>query len=87
MASDPALTWFLADAKRQGLTLSEYEQRYGVILPAGRFLNPAEARIKRHEVSGGAMNDADFAIAQHNEKRRALTRRESRDVLPPNECD
>ena len=87
MATDPALTYFLEDAKRLGLTLSEYEQRFGVILPAGKFLNPAEARIKRHEVSGGAMDDADFAIAQHNEKRRAKTRRESRDALPPNDCD
>ena len=87
MASDPALTWFLNDAKRLGLTLSEYEQRFGVILPAGRFLNPAEARIKRHEVSGGGMTDSDFAIAQYNEKRRAKTRRESRNVLPPNDCD
>ena len=87
MARDPALAFFLDDAERQGLTLSEYEQRYGVILPAGKFKNPAEARIKRHEISGGGMNDSDFAIAQHNEKRRAKTRRESRDVLPPNDCD
>jgi hypothetical protein len=88
MTADPALTWFLQDAKRLGLTLSEYERRFGVILyEEGPLLGPTAHRIARGEVSGGAMDDGDFAIAQHKEKRRALTRRESRDVLPPNDCD
>ena len=86
--TDAALNWLLEDAKSQGLTLSEYERRYGVILyEKGPLAGPAALRIKRHEISGGGMNDSDFAIAQHNEKRRAKTRRESRDVLPPNDCD
>ncbi len=86
MTADNALTWFLEDAKRLGLTLSEYERRFGVILPPGKFSNPAEARINRHEVSGGSMTEADFALTTHKEKRRAQTRREA-DNLGPNDCD
>ena len=88
MTADAALKWFLEDAKSQGLTLSEYERLYGVILyENGPMLGPTAHRIARAEVRGGGMTDSDFAIAQHNEKRRVRARRESRDVLPPNDCD
>lgn len=30
--TDPALQWFLDDAKRQGLSIREYEKRYKIIL-------------------------------------------------------
>ena len=88
MTADAALKWFLEDAKSQGLTLSEYERLYGVILyENGPLPGPTLHRIRRHEVSGGDMNDADFAIAAHKEKRRVDTRRDARVDLGPNDCD
>lgn len=79
MSGDAALEFFLADAETQGLSLAEYERKYGVILEGFRFPNPAEQRIRRHEVSGGVMDEADFEFARHKERRRAQTRRQSRE--------
>lgn len=88
MTADNALAWFIEDAKRLGLSLAEYERRFGVILyDQGPMLGPTAQRIRRNEVRGGGMNDSDFAIAAHNEKRRANARREPHDILPPNDCD
>jgi hypothetical protein len=79
MTADPALEWFLEDAKSQGLTHAEYERRYGVILvPDGDRPSPAAARIRRHEVLAGSMTPDDLGRAAHNEKRRAEARRKSR---------
>jgi hypothetical protein len=30
--TDPAIKWFLDDAKRQGLSVREYEAKYGILL-------------------------------------------------------
>lgn len=77
--ADPALAWFIEDAKSQGLTLAEYERRYGVILiESGDRPSPAALRISRHEVLGGAMTEDDYGLAAHKEKRRADARRDSR---------
>lgn len=73
-----ALDWFLADAKAQGLSLAEYERKYGIVLEGFRFPNPAEQRIRRHEVSGGLMSDEDYRQAEHVEKRRAVARRRTK---------
>lgn len=43
--SDPALRFFLDDAKAQGLSVREYEKAYGLVLL------PAEHDIAAHEVS------------------------------------
>jgi hypothetical protein len=43
MTDEAALAWFLEDAKRQGLTVREYEARYGILLM------PAQRRIAAHE--------------------------------------
>ena len=67
---EEALEWFLADAKSQGLSIAEYERKYGIVLPDGRFANPAGARIRRHETPGGLMSEMDFARARHRQKRR-----------------
>jgi hypothetical protein len=66
---DAALDFFLADAKAQGLSLAEYERKYGVILE-GPLPPAAKHRIQRHETPGGLMNDGDFARAIHKERRR-----------------
>ena len=66
---DAALDFFLADAKAQGLSIAEYERKYGVILE-GPLPPAAQHRIQRHESQGGLMNEADFARAAHKEKRR-----------------
>lgn len=70
-----ALHWFLEDAEAQGLTLSEYERKYGIILPSGRFDNPAQARINRNERPSGLMTDVELRLAEHTEKRRSEDRR------------
>lgn len=71
---DGALDWFLEDAEAQGLTLAEYERKYGIILEM-RLPPPALHRIKRNEVPGGLMDDADLALIRHIEKRRSEDRR------------
>lgn len=88
MTADPALDWFLEDAKRQGLTLSEYERRYGVILiETGARPSAAAWAIRAHEVSGGSMTDDDLSLARHKEKRRADARRSERSTFPPADCE
>lgn len=69
-----ALQWLLDDAKRQGLTLSEYEREYGVILSYGDEMplaSPAAKRIMRNEILAGHLEPEEIARAS----------RESRDVL------
>ena len=66
---DSSLDWFLEDAKRQGLSLAEYERRYGIILAEGARPSPAAQRIRRHEISGGLMRDGDIAAAAEREER------------------
>lgn len=41
--ADPALQWFLDDAKRQGLSIREYEKRYKIVLM------PQEHELSAHE--------------------------------------
>lgn len=74
MSDDAALEFFLKDAAAQGITLAEYERKYGLILEM-RLPPPALHRIQRNEVSGGLMSDGDYRLAQHKEKRRAKARR------------
>lgn len=83
---DPVLDWFLEDAKAQGLSLAEYERRYGIVLPNGMFPNAAQQRINRHEVPAGLVNDEDYRFAAHKEKRRAHARRNI-DLLIDREAD
>ena len=88
MTRDPTLDFLLADAKRLGLTPAEYEREFRVILSdEGDRPSAAAQRIRRHERRSGLMGEDDITIAKHSEKRRVLTRRFSRDVLPPNDCD
>lgn len=88
MNDDPALDWFLEDAKRQGLTLTEYERRYAIILDMDSDRpSPAAQRIRRHEVSGGLMTDDAIAIARQSEERRLIGRRSSWATLPPDDCE
>ena len=78
MTADPALEWFLADAKRLGLTPAEYERRFSVILTIdGDRPSPAANRIRRHEVPAGTVTEDDLGLARHKEKRRATARRQS----------
>jgi hypothetical protein len=37
MAADPALDLLYADARRQGLTVKQYEARYGILLDERRL--------------------------------------------------
>ena len=67
--ADTALDWFLEDAKRQGLSLAEYERRYDIILAEGARPSPAAQRIRRHEISGGLMRDGEIAVATEREAR------------------
>ena len=72
MTLDPALEWLLADAKSQGLTVSEYEERYGVILERGGTRpSPAEWRIRKHEIAAGLVTDGDLALAASKARRRS----------------
>ena len=43
--NDPAIDWLLADARRQGLSVREYEKKYGIILL------PSEHEIRTHETA------------------------------------
>ena len=71
MTSDDALQWFYDDAKRLGLSLAEYEFRFGIILSeSGRRPSPLAARIRRNEVPGGVLTDRDLSLARHKEQRR-----------------
>ena len=72
--NDPALAFFLADAEAQGLSLAEYERKYGIVLEMP-LPPPAAHRIQRHEISAGLMDDGDFARARHKETRRGQMRR------------
>lgn len=84
MALDPATQWFLDDARRQGLTLSEYERRYGVILSLESTMplpSPAEQRIRRNEVNAGSVSEDDLALVTHYERRRQESRKSG--VLVP----
>lgn len=74
MSADPALEFFLADAKAQGLSLAEYERKYGLVLEM-KLPPAAQHRVTRHEVPAGIMSEADFALARHKEKRRSIDRR------------
>lgn len=49
--TDAALQWFLDDAKAQGLSVREYQSRYGIILL------PAEHDIRQHEVPMSAVSE------------------------------
>lgn len=73
MALDPALEWLLADAKSLGLTVSEYEERFGVILeaPNQNIPYPAEHAIRRHEVPAGLVTDGDIAVSTSKARRRS----------------
>lgn len=71
MALDPATQWLLDDAKRQGLTLSEYERQYGVILSLDGDMplpSPAEQRIGRNELRAGLVSDDEIQTAAHFER-------------------
>lgn len=72
--TDEALELLLQDARDQGLTLAEYERKYGIILPDGKFPNPAQARIRRNEVAGGLMADPEYVRAKHRSRRYAESR-------------
>lgn len=67
--ADTALEWFLADAKRQGLSLAEYERRYDLILSEGALPSPAAQRIRRHELLGGLMRDGEIVAVTEREAR------------------
>lgn len=43
--ADPALQWFLDDAKRLGLSVREYEKRFDIILM------PREKEVSSHETA------------------------------------
>ena len=86
MSRDKALEWFLEDAEDQGLTLSEYEHKYGIILEM-KLPPPARHRIMRNEVPAGNMTDEDLALTIHKEKRRAETRRAVANLVPPDDCE
>lgn len=75
MTRDPALDWLLADAKSQGLTISEYERRYGVILDDLSLRKPSAASnvIRRHEIPAGLMTDGDIVMAEEKARRRNAT--------------
>ena len=49
--SDSALEWFTTDAKRQGMTIRQYEAAYGLTLM------PAQHRIAAHESPESALAD------------------------------
>lgn len=49
MPTDSALDWFRTDAKRQGMTIREYERVYGLTLM------PAQYRIAAHETPESAL--------------------------------
>lgn len=72
MTLDPALEWLLADAKSLGLTVSEYERRFGVILeaPNQNIPYPAEHRVRRYEIPAGLATDGDLAVSEVRAKRR-----------------
>ena len=73
MTPDPALAWLIEDAKSQGLTFSEYERRYGIILemPRSSPPAPAELMIRRHEIAAGLVTDGDVALAASKARRRS----------------
>jgi len=73
MTPDPALEWLLADAKSQGLTVSEYERRYGVILQAPNPRTPyaAEHAIRDNEIVAGLMTDDDVSLAAEKSRLRS----------------
>lgn len=73
MALDPALEWLLADAKSLGLTVSEYERRFGVILTAPNSTIPyaAEHRIRRNEIPSGLMTEGDLVVSESRASRRS----------------
>jgi hypothetical protein len=76
LSDDPVLRIFLEDAKRLGITLYEYERRFGIILaPSGNLPSATGQRHRRHEVRGGMMSDADLDWARERERRRAIARR------------
>ena len=66
MAPDPALEWLLADQESSGLTISEYERQYGVILENadGPLTSRPGRRARRHEITAGLMTDGDIALAE-----------------------
>src|SRR5690348_16467763 len=68
---DAAAEWLLQDAKSRGMTHSEYERQYGIILPRpNRRRGPAQRRIAEHEIAAGQMTDGDLAIARLIDRQR-----------------
>lgn len=65
-----ALDFFLEDARRQGMTIAEYERETGIILGELGARSAATQRIRRHELSSGLMSPDDLALARHQEMRR-----------------
>ena len=83
MTSDPALAWLLEDAKSQGLTVSEYEERYGVILEReGPLTRTPGRRFRRHEIAAGLMADGDIVMAEKRARRLEAARPTSSDSGP-----
>jgi len=89
MSTDAATQWLIEDAKRQGLTLSEYERKYGLILSydgAMPLPSPAEQRIRRNENLAGLVDEADVERLQraerHVTREREQTRRQSACIVP-----
>lgn len=82
MSTDPsALQWFLDDAKSQGLTLSEYERKYGLILSYDREMplpSPAEQRIRRNENNGGLMGPEELETLRRASKAVTLEQHQAR---------
>jgi len=63
-ADDPADAFFRADAKRMGISLTEYEHRFNVGIRKG----PREGRLEYNEVPVGTTSE-DFDIAAFAERK------------------
>jgi len=76
-ADDPADRFFREDARRLGLSMTEYEARFGIGIRNG----PREERIEYNEVDAG-MTDDDFEAAtlaeRHTTPERLHKRRHGR---------
>lgn len=67
MVRDPADEWLRADAERRGVSVSDYERDFGVMVSGG----PAEQRVAYNEIGAGLLNsDSDISIAHRHELRR-----------------
>jgi hypothetical protein len=63
--NDPADDFLRADAAARGMTITEYERAFGIMLADG----PAENRTKYHELTAGALGQDDLSRAADRERR------------------